>query len=268
MRRILFFILLICFGASAPRIVLAKPLRVIDHAAWTPRMEALARRTEVKCDLPRGFCQAFARVESRYDATALRVHRTKAPPAISLRRASMVRPLRMPIGVPHVEVSRWNGRMDSLARWVEEQNGFPRGMARAFALQESTYDSNAVRVEVGYFNDGSRYWKKIADDSRAYLGDTANHALIPLSIERSQRSESFGLFQIMGQNYRVMGYAKEFIQPTLQEQFEYFGKFVAPLWKKYHSLAIVASVYNSGQPTHASGSYAKNIVKYQKQFSH
>lgn len=162
--------------------------------------------------------------------------------------------------------NRWTSRMDTLAHKTEAEFVLPHGTCQAFALQESNYDTLAVRVEVGYFNDGSRYWKKISSDSKTFLDSMGYQE--PLYNERSQRSISTGLFQIMGENIRIMGYLKEFIYLSIEEQFHYFGTFVAPLFKKYRSLARVASAYNSGSPNQSSGRYAKNIVRYRKQFSY
>jgi hypothetical protein len=154
--------------------------------------------------------------------------------------------------------------MDSNARRTERKFNLPHGTCQAFALQESHYDWQATRVEMSYYNDGTRYWRKIAEDSRAYL-DTAHYPM-PLSIERSQRAESTGLFQIMGENLRILGFERQYIELTLAEQFEYFGRYIAPLFARWHSLAIVASVYNSGSSKNRAGSYAKHIVAYQRKF--
>jgi len=157
--------------------------------------------------------------------------------------------------------------MDNLARQTECKYSLPHGTCRAFALQESNYDSNASRVETGYFNEGSRYFKNIAAESVQFLSENPGFT-IPLVVERSQRSISHGMYQIMGQNYRAMGYSKEFIDPTLEEQFEYFGKFVSNLFKRYKTLPRVASAYNTGSPDKTYRQYVKNILNYQQKFSY
>jgi len=172
------------------------------------------------------------------------------------------------ISIPVFSQKKWISKMDSLAHITETKWGLLHGTCRAFSLQESGYDTNAVRIETGYFNVGSKYANTISIQSQLWIDTNSNRWKIPISIERSQRSESFGLFQIMGENYRVLGYNANYIQPTMEEQFEYFGKFVGPEWKKLNNLAKLASFFNTGNPNRTGRSYDKNVVKYQKKFSY
>jgi len=161
----------------------------------------------------------------------------------------------------------WTPQMDNLAHQTEQQFNLPHGLCKAEALQESNWDPTATREEGGYFNQGSRYSTTIATQSAAFLNAHPEYDNT-LAIERAQRSISFGCFQVMGENFREMGYDKENINPTLEEQFYYFGKFVTPIWKKYHSVAQIAAAYNTGNPNKTGRSYDKNVVKYQQQFSY
>jgi hypothetical protein len=161
----------------------------------------------------------------------------------------------------------WTSKMDSLARMTEAEWTMPHGTCKAFSLQESGYDTNAVRIETGYFNAGSKYAKAIETQSQLWVDTNSNKWKIPVSIERSQRSESFGLFQIMGENYRVLGFNENYIQPTIEEQFYYFGKFAGPEWKKLHNLAKLASWFNSGNPLKTGRAYDRNVTMYQKRFN-
>jgi hypothetical protein len=157
--------------------------------------------------------------------------------------------------------------MDSLAKATESKYGLPHGTCRAFALQESNYNASATRVETGYFNTGSRYYANIVRDASQFADKYGCDEIT----ERAYRSISFGCFQVMGENLRSLGYA-EITLPKftkdLPAQFEYFGKFVAPLWNKYHSLAKVASVYNTGSPNKTGRQYVKNVCRYQKKFNY
>ena len=155
--------------------------------------------------------------------------------------------------------------MESLTRQTEARYNLPHGTCRAFALQESHYDSSATREEGTYFNQGSRYARQITKDAAAFL---VEHPGLPLSIERGQRSVSYGMFQIMGNNYRLLGDTDIYIVPTLEEQFDYFGKFVSPLFAKYRSLARVASAYNTGSPDKTGISYVSHVLSYQHKFTY
>jgi len=163
--------------------------------------------------------------------------------------------------------AQWTARIDSIARATEQEFGFPHGTCRAFALQESNYDSLATREESSYFNAGSRYQSQIKKDALAFCAAHPEYDL-PVSVERAQRSISTGFFQIMGEGFRTLGYDAEFIEPSLIEQFHYFGLFVRPLFARYHSLAKVAAAYNTGNPKRTGRSYDRNIVRYQRKFSY
>lgn len=175
----------------------------------------------------------------------------------------------------------WTPVMDSFARATEAEFHFPHGTCRAFARQESGYDTTATRIESPYFNEGSRYATAITSESMEYLANAKDAAIhnrdtalledieaVPLSVERSQRSISYGLFQCMGETLRVCGYDRMLIAPTMAEQFHYFGAFTSGLFKRYHTLARVASAYNTGSPNKTSIRYVKNILKYQKQYAY
>lgn len=161
----------------------------------------------------------------------------------------------------------WNDRLENLAKQTEAKYHLPHGSCRAFALQESYYDTSASRVESGYYNIGSRYYTSILKDAVAFLA-VHHEYTIPSELERAQRSISYGLFQIMGQNYRALGYEDEFIHPTVEEQFEYFAVFLHSLITRYYSLARAASAYNTGNPNNVNRQYVKNILSYQRRFSY
>ena len=164
----------------------------------------------------------------------------------------------------------WDSLKDSLAQATELKYGLPHGICRAEALQESAYNPWAFRVETSFVNDGGRYSRNVEREAEAFVYDTSNHFADVtdnfVNVERIERGESFGLFQIMGENLRILGYKNRFINPTLVEQFDFFGKFYQKLWLTYHSIAICASVYNSGSVRNKNGQYAHNIIRYQRQF--
>ena len=160
----------------------------------------------------------------------------------------------------------WTPRMDSLARQTESEYHLPHGTCHAFALQESNCDSSATRVETGYFNIGSTYYKRVMQSADRFVQDHAGSDVIT---ERAYQSISFGLFQIMGFNYRAMGYDNPKLpEIALEDQFKYFGLFASDLVKRYHTLARVASAYNTGSPNKTGRQYVKNVLKYQRRFSY
>ena len=161
----------------------------------------------------------------------------------------------------------WTPKMDSFAHFYEAKYSLPHGLMRAESLQESGYDTEASREENSYYNDGSLYAKNVTAEAKAFL-DACDYCQQTIELERSQRGISFGLFQMLGENFRVAGYKKEFIDPTIDEQFDYAAKALSKLWNKYHSVALVASCWNTGEPKNPNGKYAKNIVKYVNQFKY
>lgn len=162
--------------------------------------------------------------------------------------------------------------MDSLAHVTEREFKLPHGTCRAFALQESGYDSSATRVETGYFNAGSRYALAITRESIQFLADHQDtedsDQVSSLAVERAQRSISYGLFQLMGETLRQLGYARVIIAPSVREQFYYFGVFASGLLKHYHTLARAASAYNTGNPDKTDRPYVKHVLAYQKKFNY
>lgn len=114
---------------------------------------------------------------------------------------------------------------------------------------------------------GSRYYAGIVRDASEFA-DTFG---VDEITERAYRSISWTRFQLMGQNLRAIGYTEVAISKIARNdslQFEYFGKFVSGLFKKYHTLARVASAYNTGSPNKTYRPYVKNILRFQKLYSH
>lgn len=160
----------------------------------------------------------------------------------------------------------WTSQMDMLARSTETRYHLPHGTCRAFALQESGYSPQAYRVETGYFNQGSRYYRKVVASSQLFA---ESHAGSDPVTEQAYESISFGMFQLMGFNLRSLGCQRIVLtQISLDEQFEYFGRFVSPLFKRYGSLARVASAYNTGSPNKTGRQYVKNVCRYQRLYSY
>ncbi len=169
--------------------------------------------------------------------------------------------------LPALASAQWGHREDSLARATETRFALPHGVCHAFSRQESSDRASAVRVETGYFNVGSRYYLGIVRDA----SDFADKYGVDEITERAYRSISFTRFQLMGQNLRAMGY-NEPIMPLIARndsaQFEYFGKFLSGLFKRYKTLARVASAYNTGNPNKTYRPYVKHILAYRKLYAY
>ena len=163
-----------------------------------------------------------------------------------------------------VRAHSWTPYMDSLATTTENQFSLPHGICRSFALQESNYDSNATRIESAYFNENSKTDIMVSNYAAHFLNSHPDYDNT-ITIEKAQLSISFGMFQIMGINYRQLGYNNENINPTLEEQFYYFGKFVAPIWKKLHNISSLAAWYNTGNPNKL-GNYSTKVTGNFKRF--
>jgi len=156
-----------------------------------------------------------------------------------------------------------SSQFDTLAHYYEFTDTLPIHLCRAFAMTESSMNPNATREENTYFNMGDRYTQVVYNESVLFL---KNHPAYreTLTIERAQRTISYGYFQIMGENLRRMGYSKQGIQPTINEQFFYFIKFITPIWRRYHDVVILANWYNSGHLSSKPTEYSKKILGYLK----
>jgi hypothetical protein len=164
-----------------------------------------------------------------------------------------------------LQAKQWTAAMDSLATQTENTYSLPHGICRSFALQESGYDSTATRIESTYFNQGSKTDIMITNYAAHFLNSHPEFDNT-LTLEKAQLSISFGLFQILGINYRALGYDKENINPTLKEQFDYFGKFVQKEWQKIKNVGKLASWFNSGTVKNNNSRYARNVVTYWELF--
>lgn len=161
--------------------------------------------------------------------------------------------------------------MEKFACHTEKEFGLPKGICRAFALQESGYRPFAERVEANYVEKSGTYAKNIR--SAAYKFSKERNWIPSFLTEVYNRGKSVTLFQIMGQNMRDMGYNEPFLNyVSLTDQFHYFGVFVSRLYKKYKgNLGHVASEYNGGSGAVRGGNYrnapyVSNILKNWRQF--
>lgn len=171
------------------------------------------------------------------------------------------------VSTSNAQSHTWNNEYKTYAKQIEDSLGLPHGTCQAFALQESGYDSTATRVETGYFNVGSRYYNNIKKFAQEFITQHPDYD-ITVNLEREQESVSVGLFQLMGSNFRALGYDSEIINPSVEQQFYYFAKFIGPTWKKYHNLQKIASWWNTGSVNRSGRRYDLDIVKYQRKFSY
>jgi hypothetical protein len=143
-------------------------------------------------------------------------------------------------------LAQWTPEMEQFASYTEKQYELPKGLCRAFALKESNYQPFAERVEANYVEKTGTYAKNIR--AAAYKFARERHWQPSFLTEVYNRGKSITLFQIMGQNMRDMGYSQPYLNyVSLNDQFDYFGKFIQPLVKKHKgNIAAVASEYNGG----------------------
>lgn len=156
--------------------------------------------------------------------------------------------------VTGLHAQTWTPQMESLAKSTEAQYNLPRGICKAFARVESSYDSTATREENHYFNDGGSYSVAVKKASVIFLSEHPSYGN-SLTIERAQRTISVGLFQFMGQLLRDLGYSAEDIDPTVEEQFHYFGIFTAKNRARWSKTTDWIAAYNAGSPRIKNGHY-------------
>jgi hypothetical protein len=162
--------------------------------------------------------------------------------------------------------------MDSLAKITECKYDLPRGTCQAFSLQESNHSRHAVRVEANYVEASGSYAKRVRTESRAFA--SANNWQPSFLTEVHQRGTSYGPMQIMGINIRALGYKGKFMSEIrLSEHYEFFGRFVANLRKRWPVQSDWIAAYNAGSPRKKNGryvnqSYVDNVQKYIKRFSY
>lgn len=154
-----------------------------------------------------------------------------------------------------IQAQEWTERMDSLAKVTESIYNLPHGICQAFALQESAYNHYAIRAEANYIDDEGTYAKNIRSQAAAFVKKKGKPSFFT---EVVQRGQSYGLFQVMGQNLRTMGLEEPYLEQGfhLKDQFDYFGKFISQLLKKYNgNVSYVASAYNGGSKAINGGNY-------------
>lgn len=171
-------------------------------------------------------------------------------------------------------LAQWSNEMDSLAKATEKEFSLPHGICRAFALQESNYNQYAIRAEGDYLEADGRYAENIRRDAAKF---SRAHGYQPsILTEIVQRSTSWTVFQIMGQNLRDMGFEVPFFASdlVLPDQFKYFGIFIKGLIMEYGgNVAFAASAYNGGRRAVRNGNYTnkkyvQNILDNLKSFSY
>lgn len=168
----------------------------------------------------------------------------------------------------------WTAEMDSLAKQTERKYDLPHGICQAFALQESGYNRYALRAEGSYMTKGGTYAANIRMAATRFA---VTHKYQPsILTEVVQRSESWGYFQVMGNNLRDLGLAVPYFQMDLtpSDQFEYFGRFISKLLTKHQGrVDYTASEYNGGANAIREGDfrnkpYVKAILRNMKQFTY
>jgi hypothetical protein len=140
----------------------------------------------------------------------------------------------------------WTPEMQKFADYTEKRYNLPKGTCRVFALKESNYNQYAERVEANYVEKTGTYAANIRRD--AYKFSKEHNWQPSVLTEIYQRGKSPGMFQVMGQNLRDMGYNEPYMSRfSLTDQFEYFGIFISRLFKKHNgNFRAVAAEYNGG----------------------
>lgn len=165
---------------------------------------------------------------------------------------------------------QWDSAKVAIVKKYERLYRLPHGIYRAFNQQENSghVDSFASpRVEHGWYNVGERHYKDGVRLAHAFLARCPAVAMVvPFEIERLQEATSWGEVQLMGFNYRALGYSKPyFIDMTFEERVKYWALFFSGYLKRYKSLERAVKMYN-GPAAHAS--YTMNVLRYQRQFAY
>lgn len=165
----------------------------------------------------------------------------------------------------------WTEQMQRLATQTESKYNLPAGSCYAFAKQESGFNPYATRFETHYGLGGGRYARMVR--SHATEWSRIWHGTPSMWTETVDCGKSWGIFQIMGINLRNLGYDGQYMNEILSddglaEQFEYFGRFVRDLRKRFPRLTDWIAAYNAGSPrrtrsgAYINQGYVNNILKY------
>jgi soluble lytic murein transglycosylase-like protein len=114
---------------------------------------------------------------------------------------------------------------------VSSKHNLDPDLVEAFVMQESSGNTNAVRVEFGFYE---KYCKPMP------MNDT----------EKMCRAMSWGLMQILGQTAREIGFNGKFLTELLDPiiGLEYGCKYLSHKIAGYAELDDAIAAYNSGTP--------------------
>lgn len=163
--------------------------------------------------------------------------------------------------------------MQHMADSCEAIYQLPPGSYWVFSKKESNHKPHAVRVEANYVNANGLYAKIIRKAASNYR---LKHNGMPSYLtEITQRGTSVSQFQIMFHNLREMGFDETYAADlTLEQSFEYFGKFLSNLRKRYPDNWDWVAAYNAGSPRRSKKTgeyinkeYVMDIVKYYKEWN-
>lgn len=133
---------------------------------------------------------------------------------------------------------------------VAKLHNLPPALLAAFIQEESAYKTWAVRTEPHY-----KQKKVVLDGARAW---SRNHGGIPtFYTELDNRSQSFGLMQVMGQTARENGYKERYLT-TLCDPFngiEQGARVLKQKLAKYGDTLSMISAYNQGNNRKSGGRF-------------
>lgn len=133
-------------------------------------------------------------------------------------------------------------------------------LVQAIVCKESGGDSNAVRFEIGYFDNG-------VVKSEALTWEKSHKGMPSYQTERAMRATSFGLLQIMGQLAREQGYKGDFLTYLLDPRENIlFGITIMKKWlvRLKGNVDHLILAWNRGPGTPAPKGDEQYLVKVQE----
>ncbi|GEM_PF-3627112 len=161
-----------------------------------------------------------------------------------------------------IEAERWTPELDSLAKATEAKYGLPANLCRAESWKESKHEPQAIRTEGNYTVGQSKMARLVRARSTAF--SRKHHGIPSFLTEVFQEGSSHTRFQILGVNVRALGCTTPFLSDIPDsDAFAYFGKFYAPLFKRYDLYHAIGRYNGPRFPA----SYPREVLSLMEQFN-